>query len=437
MAEANLMEKIISLAKRRGFIYQGSEIYGGLAGTWDYGPLGLALKKNIENLWWRFFVDSRDDMYGIDSAILMNPKVWEASGHVAGFADPLVECSKCKRRFREDHLTDKEKCPECGGNFGEVKQFNMMFKTTTGSVEGSDTTVYLRPETAQGMFVNFKNILDSYHPKLPFGIAQIGRSFRNEIAPRDFIFRVRELEIMEFEYFIKELEWENRFEYWREQMQEWFKKLGFDNEDIKEVEIEKSDLAHYSKRTIDFHFRYPHKFDEIGGLAYRTDFDLKNHMENSKEDLSYLDQETNEKLIPHVLEPTFGLGRHVMAVLTKAYHEDELGGEKRVVLKLPPHLAPIKAAVFPLLKNKPELVAKAREIYENLKKEIPQIMWDDNGNVGKRYRRQDEIGTPYCVTIDFDTLGENPDLLDTVTLRHRDTGEQERVAIADLIAKIS
>lgn len=434
------MEKIISLAKRRGFIYQGSEIYGGLAGTWDYGPLGLALKKNIENLWWRFFVDSRDDMYGIDSAILMNPKVWEASGHVAGFADPLVECGKCKRRFRADHVEDK--CPECGGAFGEVKQFNMMFKTTTGSVEGSDTTVYLRPETAQGMFVNFKNILDSYHPKLPFGIAQIGRSFRNEIAPRDFIFRVRELEIMEFEYFIKEQEWENRFEYWREQMQEWFKKLGFSNEDIKEVEIEKDDLAHYSKRTIDFHFRYPHKFDEIGGLAYRTDFDLKNHMENSKEDLSYLDQETNEKLIPHVLEPTFGLGRHVMAVLTKAYHEDELGGEKRVVLKLPPHLAPIKAAVFPLLKNKPELVAKAREIYENLKKEIPQIMWDDNGNVGKRYRRQDEIGTPYCVTIDFDTLGDpstssGQENKDTVTLRHRDTGEQERVNIADLTSKLS
>lgn len=430
------MEKVISLAKRRGFIYPGSEIYGGLAGTWDYGPLGLALKKNIENLWWRFFVDSRDDMYGIDSAILMNPKVWEASGHVAGFADPLVECSKCKRRFREDHLEDKEKCPECGGLFGEVKQFNMMFKTSVGSVEGSDTTVYLRPETAQGMFVNFKNILDSYHPKLPFGIAQIGRSFRNEIAPRDFIFRVRELEIMEFEYFIKKEEWEKSFEYWREKMQEWFKLLGFGSEDIKEVEIEKDDLAHYSKRTIDFHFRYPHKFDEIGGLAYRTDFDLKNHMENSKEDLSYLDQETNEKMIPHVLEPTFGLGRHVMAVLTKFYYEDDLGGEKRVVLKLPPHLAPIKAAVFPLLKNKPELVNKAREIYENLKKEIPQIMWDDNGNVGKRYRRQDEIGTPYCVTIDFDTLGENPDLLNTVTLRHRDTGEQERVNIADLASRL-
>lgn len=435
MSDSNLMEKIISLAKRRGFIYQGSEIYGGLAGTYDYGPLGLALKKNIENLWWRFFVDSRDDMYGIDSAILMNPKVWEASGHVAGFADPLVECSKCKRRFRADHVEDK--CPECGGAFGEVKQFNMMFKTTTGSVEGSDTTVYLRPETAQGMFVNFKNILDSYHPKLPFGIAQIGRSFRNEIAPRDFIFRVRELEIMEFEYFIKEQEWEKRFEYWREKMQEWFKLLGFGSEDIREVEIEKGDLAHYSKRTIDFHFRYPHKFDEIGGLAYRTDFDLKNHVEHSKADLSYLDQETNEKLIPHVLEPTFGLGRHVMAVLTKFYDEDDLGGEKRVVLRLPSHLAPIKAAVFPLLKNKPELVEKAREIYENLKKEIPQIMWDDNGNIGKRYRRQDEIGTPYCVTIDFDTLGENPDLLNTVTIRHRDTGEQERVDIIDLPSKIS
>lgn len=430
--KSDVMEKLVSLCKRRGFVYQGSEIYGGLAGTWDYGPLGVALKKNIENAWWRMFVDSRDDMYGIDSAILMNPKVWEASGHVGGFADPLAECTKCKRRFRADHLDNLEKCPECGGKLGETKQFNMMFKTTVGSVDGSDTSLYLRPETAQGMFVNFKNIIDTFHPKLPFGIAQIGRNFRNEIAPRDFIFRVRELEIMELEYFLDEKSWQAQFEYWLGQMRAWFASLGFEAGDIKEIEIPDGERAHYSKRTVDFHFKYPHKFDEIGGLAYRTDFDLKNHIEHSGVDLHYLDPNTNEKSVPHVLEPTFGLGRHVLAVLAKAYTEDELGGEKRVVLRLPPHLAPVKAAVFPLLKNKPELVAKAREVYEMLKKDIPQIVWDDNGNVGKRYRRQDEIGTPWCITIDFDTLGETPQMRDTVTVRDRDTGVQERVAIGEL-----
>lgn len=454
MAQADVMEKIVSLAKRRGFVYQGSEIYGGLAGTWDYGPLGVALKKNIENLWWRMFVESRDDMYGLDSAILMNPKVWEASGHVGGFNDPLVSDSKTKKRYRADHLLEEAgenptgmsldqmaaliqekgiKSPD-GNTLSAPQQFNMMFKTSVGSVDGSDTTVYLRPETAQGMFVNFKNIIDSYHPKLPFGLAQIGRNFRNEIAPRDFIFRVRELEIMEFEYFIEEKTWEERFEYWREQMQTWFRALGFEAGDIKEVEIPDGERAHYSKRTVDFHFRYPHKFDEIGGLAYRTDFDLKNHIEHSGTDLSYLDPNTNEKFVPHVLEPTFGLGRHLLAVMTKAYTEDELGGEPRAYLKLPPHLAPVKAAVFPLLKNKPELVEKAREIYQALKKEVPQIMWDDNGNIGKRYRRQDEIGTPYCITIDFDTLGENPEHLNTVTVRDRDTGEQSRMAVDSLAA---
>lgn len=451
-AQDGVMEKVVSLAKRRGFVYQGSEIYGGLAGTWDYGPLGVSLKKNIENLWWRFFVDSRDDMYGLDSAILMNPRVWEASGHVGGFNDPLVSDVKTKKRYRLDHLLEdaghnptgmsldqmaalmKEKgikSPD-GNELTQPQQFNMMFKTSVGSVDGSDTTVYLRPETAQGMFVNFKNIIDSYHPKLPFGIAQIGRNFRNEIAPRDFIFRVRELEIMEFEYFIDEKTWEERFEYWREHMQAWFRLLGFEAGDIKEVEIPDGERAHYSKRTVDFHFRYPHKFDEIGGLAYRTDFDLKNHIESSGTDLSYLDPATNEKLVPHVLEPTFGLGRHLLAVLTRAYTEDELGGEPRAYLKLPAHLAPIKAAVFPLLKNKPELVEKAREIYTSLKKEIPQVMWDDNGNIGKRYRRQDEIGTPYCITVDFDTLGENPEHADTVTVRDRDTGEQSRMRVEEL-----
>jgi glycyl-tRNA synthetase len=438
------MEKIVSLAKRRGFIYQGSEIYGGLAGTWDYGPLGVALKKNIENLWWRFFVESRDDMYGLDSAILMNPKVWEASGHVGGFSDPMIECSKCKKRWRTDHILESQKaengkflCPadNCRAILGtgeeliqQTKQFNMMFKTSVGSVEGGDMPVYLRPETAQGMFVNFKNIVDSYHPKLPFGIAQIGKAFRNEIAPRDFIFRVRELEIMEFEYFLKEEEWQELYEYWLTKMREWFSLLGFDTDDIKEVEIGDGDRAHYSKRTTDFHFRYPYKFDEVGGLAYRTDFDLKNHIAQSGADLSYQDSNTNEKFVPHVLEPTFGLGRLVLATMTKAYTEEDIDGEIRMVMKFPPHIAPVKAAVFPLMKNKPELVEKAREVYSALKKEIPQVMWDDNGNVGKRYRRQDEIGTPFCITFDFESLEDKK-----VTVRDRDTMQQERVDIQELL----
>ncbi len=452
-----LMEDIVSLCKRRGFVFQGSEIYGGLAGTWDYGPLGLALKKNIERAWWKLFVDSHDDMYGIDSAILMNSKVWEASGHVGGFSDPLVSDVKTKKRYRADHLLEeagvntagmtlqqmgeelqvkKIKSPD-GNELTVPQQFNMMFKTSVGSVDGEDTVVYLRPETAQGMFVNFKNIIDSYHPKLPFGIAQIGKNFRNEIAPRDFIFRVRELEIMELEYFVEEKTWEEKFEYWRTQFHAWFGLLGFASGDIKEVEIGDGDRAHYSKRTIDFHFNFPHKFDEIGGLAYRTDFDLQNHIAHSGQDLQYMDPITNEKFVPHVLEPTFGLGRHVLAVISKAYTLDRLGGEERVVLKFPPHLAPIKAAVFPLLKNKPELVEKAREVYRALKKEIPQIVWDDNGNIGKRYRRQDEIGTPWCITIDFDTLGEKAELKDTVTLRDRDTGEQKRIKIEELASLLT
>ncbi len=452
MSEENVMEKIVSLCKRRGFVFQGSEIYGGLAGTWDYGPLGLALKKNIENAWWRFFVDSRDDMYGIDSAILMNPNVWEASGHTATFNDPLVEDKKTKKRYRADHILEEAGIDPADmtlGRMGEIlaekkikspdgneltppQQFNLMFKTSVGSVDGGEMPVYLRPETAQGMFVNFKNIVDSYHPKLPFGMAQIGRSFRNEIAPRDFIFRVRELEIMEFEYFIEENTWQEQFEYWRGRCHTWFKSLGFAEGDIKEVEVGEGDRAHYSKRTMDFYFKYPIGYKEIGGLAYRTDFDLKNHIGHSGIDLSYLDSVTNERFVPHVLEPTFGLGRHLLAVMVNAYTEDELGGETRVVLKFPPHLAPIKAAVFPLLKNKPELVARAREIYTSLKKEIPQILWDDNGNVGKRYRRQDEIGTPFCITTDFDTLGETAEMKDTVTVRDRDTGQQERVAVSEL-----
>ncbi|MEK7460171.1 MAG: glycine--tRNA ligase [Patescibacteria group bacterium] len=428
----DIMEKLVSLAKRRGFIYQGSEIYGGLAGTYDYGPFGVALKNNIKNLWWKMFVDSRDDMYGMDAAILMNGRVWETTGHVAGFSDPLVECTKCKKRFRADQLADRTKCPECDAPLGPERQFNMMLSTRVGAMEDSSAISYLRPETAQGMFVNFKNVIDSLHPKMPFGMAQVGKAFRNEITPRDFIFRVRELEQMEIEYFVREADWKEAFEEWRKAMNAWIDLVGIDHAHTHEVEIGESDRAHYSKRTIDFEFEYPFGQKELYGLAYRTDFDLKRHAEASKVDLSYFDEEKTERFVPHVIEPSFGLDRTIIAVLLSAYTEDNMGDAPRAYLKLHPRVAPIKAAVSPLLKNKPELVAKAREVYTALKKEIPQIMWDDNGNIGKRYRRQDEIGTPFCIVIDFDTLGETPEHKDTVTLRDRDTGEQKRIAISDL-----
>lgn len=427
MADADKLEKVVSLCKRRGFVFQGSEIYGGLAGTWDFGPLGVALKSNIKNLWWKMFVEDREDMFGVDAAILMNPKAWEASGHVSGFSDPLVECKKCKRRFRADHLEDKKKCPECEGELGEVRQFNMMFSTQIGATETESTVTYLRPETAGGIFVNFKNVLDSMHPKLPFGIAQIGKAFRNEIAPRDFIFRVRELEQMEIEYFVKEAEWDAWFEHWREQVWKWVEAVGIDRTLVSELEVSSEDRAHYSKRTIDFEFEYPFGKKELYGLAYRTDFDLQAHRQSSGVDLSYFDESTGERFIPHVIEPSFGLDRTILAVLLSAYAEDEVGGEVRTYLKLSPQIAPVTVAVFPLLKNKPELVEKAREVYALLKKTTSRVVFDDNGNIGKRYRRQDEIGTPYCITIDFDTL-----LTGTVTLRDRDTATQERVAIAEL-----
>ena len=429
------MEKIISLCKRRGFIYPGSEIYGGLSGTWDYGPLGVELKNNIKALWWSTFIRERDDMFGVDAAILMHPKVWEASGHVAGFSDPLVECKKCKKRFRADHV-EGGKCPECGGALGEVRQFNMMFKTQIGAAEDEQSVSYLRPETAGGIFVNFKNVVDSFHPKLPFGIGQIGTSFRNEIAPRDFIFRVREMEQMEIEYFVRPSEWEAAFEEWRKESLGFFEAVGIEKNSVHELEVADGDRAHYSKRTIDFEFDFPFGRKELSGLAYRTDFDLAAHAKASGQDISYLDAD-GSRTVPHVIEPSFGVDRTILALLTSVYTEDELGGETRTYLKFNKAVAPVKAAIFPLLKNKPELVAKAREVYMMLKKVIPQIVWDDNGNIGKRYRRQDEIGTPYCITIDFDTLGENPELKDTVTLRDRDTGEQERVAIGELIAKIA
>ena len=447
-SDTTTMEKIISLAKRRGFIYQGSEIYGGLAGTWDYGPLGVALKRNIEGLWWKRFVTDREDMYGMDAAILMNQDVWKATGHVATFADPLVEDLKTKKRYRVDHLLEangidpkgmkledmdrtlKEKgvkSPD-GNPLGDVRQFNLMLKTHMGALEDDSSISYLRPETAQGMFVNFKNILDSFHPKLPFGMAQMGKAFRNEIAPRDFIFRVRELEQMEIEYFVNPADWEKVFEEFRKEMWAFTQDVGLPQEHVYELEIAAEDRAHYSKRTIDFQFDFPSGKNELFGLAYRTDFDLKSHSDASKVDLSYFDEETKERFIPHCIEPSFGVGRTILAVLGSAYTEDELGGETRSYLKLSPKVAPTLVAVFPLLKNKPLLVGKAREVYGMLRKEFGRVSFDDNGNIGKRYRRQDEIGTPFCVTVDFDTIEKD----NTVTVRDRDTGNQERVKIEDL-----
>ncbi|MGZ6005400.1 MAG: glycine--tRNA ligase [Candidatus Saccharimonadales bacterium] len=432
MSEVKL-EDIVSLAKRRGFIYQGSEIYGGLSGTWDYGPLGVALKKNIQNLWWKMFVEDRDDMLGVDAAILMNQKVWQASGHTETFTDPLVECSNCKGRFRADKI-DTSKCPTCGkeNTFGEPRQFNMMFKTNVGPVDDESSISYLRPETAQGIFTNYKNVVDSFYPDVPFGIAQQGKAFRNEISPRDFVFRSREFEQMEIEYFVHPDKWEEAFELWRKLVWEWTEALGLPKESVHELEVPENDRAHYSKRTIDFEFDFPIGKEELLGLAYRTDFDLDNIQKATGKNMEYRPKGEGEPFVPHVIEPSFGLERAIMAVLTAAYTEDEVNGEKRTYLKLPAHLAPVKVAVSPLLKNKPELVAKAREVYDTLKKEFGNVMWDDNGNIGKRYRRQDEIGTPYCVTIDFDTLEDN-----TVTVRNRDTTEQMRINADELSATLS
>lgn len=504
MSEKNLknekMEAIVSLAKRRGFIYQGSDIYGGLSGTWDFGPLGVTLKRNIMNLWWQMFVESREDMYGVDAAILMNQRVWKASGHVDTFTDPLVECMHCNARFRIDKLIDTKKykeyiaslsdndvesivkfemetashnksieklaeyrmlpnsevfqvkrllamannyldlisqhyinenesCRACGGvnTFGEPKLFNMMFKTTVGPVDDESAVSYLRPETAQGIFTNYKNVVDCFYPDLPFGIGQQGKAFRNEISPRDFIFRSREFEQMEIEYFVHPEKWEESFEMWRKLVWDWCAAIGLPTESVHELEVAPEDRAHYSKRTIDFEFDFPIGREELLGLAYRTDFDLGNIQREAGKSMDYNVKGTNEKFVPHVIEPSFGVERAVMAVLSTAYTEDEVNGEKRIFLKFPEHLAPIKYAVSPLLKNKPELVAKAREVFEILKKKHGAVMWDDNGNIGKRYRRQDEIGTPHCVVIDFDSLTDN-----AVTIRDRDTTEQRRVAISEL-----
>ncbi len=426
------MEKIVSLCKRRGFIFQGSEIYGGLAGTWDYGPYGAELSNNIKNLWWKMFVTDREDMYGVDAAIIMNPKAWEASGHVSGFSDPLVECEKCHHRFREDQLEDKNVCPDCSGKLSGTRQFNMMFKTNVGAAEDESSVTYLRPETAGGMFVNFKNVMDSIHPKLPFGLAQIGKAFRNEIAPRDFVFRSREFRQMEVEYFVKPTDWEKSFDEWKQIINNFADAVGIDKSHIHELEVEEKDRAHYSKRTVDFEFDYPFGRKELYGLAYRGDFDLKAHSSSSGVDLSYFDEENKDRFTPHVIEPSLGVDRTILAVLCDAYREDTMGEETRVYLAFKPAIAPVKIAVFPLLKNKEALVEKAREVYKLLKKEFGAVVFDDNGNIGKRYRRQDEIGTPWCVTVDFETIEEDKG----VTVRDRDTGEQTRMNLIDVIEHI-
>ena len=443
------MEDIISLCKRRGFIYQGSDVYGGLSGTWDYGPLGVQLKRNIMNLWWRMFVDERDDIYGVDAAILMNPKVWKASGHVDTFVDPLCEDTVNHRRYRTDHIlkdngADVEgltmeqmdevitergiKSPD-GNPLSKSRTFNMMFKTSVGATESEDSVAYLRPETAQGIFTNFKNVVDSFYPDLPFGIAQQGKAFRNEIAPRDFVFRSREFEQMEIEYFVNPENWQEAFDELLKSTHEFLEALGLDPKNIHELDVPPEDRAHYSKKTIDIEYDFPIGKEELMGIAYRTDFDLMNIQRVSGKSMEYTIKGTNEKFVPHVIEPSFGVERALMAVLSSAYREDEQNGSKRVYLALPEHLAPVKFAVSPLLKNKPELVEKAREIYANLSKKNPgRVMWDDNGNIGKRYRRQDEIGTPHCVVVDFQTLED-----DTVTVRERDTTEQRRVRTEELV----
>ena len=447
------LEDIVSLCKRRGFIFPGSDVYGGMAGTWDFGPLGVMLKKNIMDTWWHYFVETRDDMYGIDAAIIMNPKTWVASGHAATFADPLVECKECKSRFRADKIADgitesvttdeflalHVKCPTCGKeNWGPIRKFNMMFTTHVGAVLPEDTKdnpelaekniAYLRPETAQGIFTNYKNVVDTIYPNLPFGLAQQGKAFRNEISPRDFILRDRECSQMEIEYFVAPDTWEENFEKMRSLQHDFLENIiGLPAKNIHELDVPKEDRAHYSKRTIDFMFDYPNGEEELMGLAYRTDFDLSNIQRESGKSMEYRDKTTKEAFIPHVIEPSIGVERLFLAVLSNAYTEDEIDGEKRVVLKLPKALAPYKFCVSPLLKNKPELVDKAKEVYDKLRQKYTFVTWDDSGNIGKRYRKQDEIGTPECVVIDFDTLEDG-----TVTVRDRDTTKQKRVKIEKL-----
>lgn len=437
------MEDLVSLCKRRGFIFQGSDVYGGMAGTWDFGPLGVALKKKLMDLWWDYFVERREDIFGVDAAIIMNPRTWVASGHTATFSDPLVECKACHGRFRADKIADgisesvtteefralNVKCPTCGkSDWSEIRQFNMMFSTHVGPVDDDSSIAYLRPETAQGIFTNYKNVVDTIYPDMPFGIAQQGKAFRNEISPRDFILRDRECSQMEIEYFVKPETWEAEFEKMLKAQHEFLESVvGLSSELIHEYEVPAEDRAHYSKRTVDIEFDYPNGKEELMGLAYRGSFDLDNIARESGKNMEYRDKVTGETFVPHVIEPSIGVERLMLAVLSSAYAEDEVGGSSRVVLRLPEALAPYRFCVSPLLKNKPELVEKAGEVYRNLREKYGNVTWDDSGNIGKRYRKQDEIGTPKCVVIDFDTLED-----ETVTVRDRDTATQVRVKPEEL-----
>ena len=446
------MDKVVSLAKRRGFVFPGSEIYGGLANTWDYGPYGVELKNNVKKAWWKKFVQEREDMVGLDASILMNPKTWEASGHVQSFTDPLMDCKSCKERVRGDKLIEehygvemaagkslkeigdfihqkKIPCPKCGKcDFTEARSFNMMFKTHQGVIEESSSMVYLRPETAQGIFVNFKNVLATTRKKLPFGVAQVGKAFRNEITPGNFTFRTREFEQMEIEYFIKPGTEKELFEGWEKECFSFYTGLGIKEENLRMRRHDPKELSHYSKMTVDIEYQFPFGWGELQGTAHRGTYDLSRHAEFSGEELLYFDPETNEKYVPEVIEPSFGVDRTVLTFMINAYDEDEIGGEQRVVMRFHPALAPIKVAILPLVKNKEIIIDKARAVYDLVKKHY-MTEYDEAGTIGKRYRRQDEVGTPYCVTIDFDTVEKD----DSVTVRDRDTTKQERVKIGALL----
>lgn len=447
------LKPIVSLCKRRGFIYPGSEIYGGFANTYSFGPYGVELKKNIKDLWWKTFVHERRDMVGLDGPILLHPKAWAASGHVEGFNDAMIDCKACKGRFRADHLIEnalgldvegmdlpeitnlirtKVKCPKCGASdFTEARHFNLMFQTHMSKTGADGDAAYLRPETAQAIFLDFKNIIDTMRVRVPFGVAQIGKAFRNEITPGNFVFRVIEFEQMEIEYFIRENAWESTFENWLKSMHEWCKLIGLNPKHIHEKEHPKEKLSHYSKRTVDLVYDFPFGRSELYGLAYRTDFDLKRHAEYSGQTIEYTDPDTREKFVPHVIEPTFGVERTLLALLCDAYEEEKLeNGETRNVLHLAPRIAPVKVAIFPLMKKEP-LVEKATKIFELLQR-FWHCEYDEGGQIGKRYRRQDELGTPFCITVDFDTL-EN----DTVTLRDRDSMQQIRVPSSQLLEVLS
>lgn len=419
----DLMQKLVSLCKRRGFIFQSSEIYGGLSNTWDYGPYGVELKNNIKRAWWRSNLYQRDDIFGLDAAILMHPDVWKASGHLDNFFDLKSDCKRCKKRFRPEDLTGGKKCPECGGELTEGRPFNLMFKTHQGPIEETAGLIYMRPETAQGIFANFANILDSRHPKLPFGIAQIGKAFRNEITPGNFIFRTREFEQMEIEYFVRPEEADEKLAGWIEERFNWYVGLGIKKENLRKRQHEKKELAHYARACTDIEYKFAFGWSELEGIANRTDYDLKRHAEASGKELNYFDDQKKERFYPYIIEPSGGIDRSLLAFLADAYHEEKVKNELRVVLKLHKDLSPVKAAVLPLLRNRPEIVELAKKISKDLRKSFVAV-YDDTASIGKLYRRQDEVGTLYCITVDVQSLEDNQ-----ATVRDRDTMQQERVSV--------